>query len=397
MRYASRMQQLAATSSSAWDVHHIAAEMLARGEDAILLTVGDTDFASPSIAVETACLSLSGGRTHYAASAGDRPVRAAIARRHFLQTGQTVDPDQVIVTLGAQNALFTAALCLVEPGDEVIVPEPMYVTYPGTIVSAGAQVVAVPSPAENGFHPDLAALEAAVTRRTRAIFLATPNNPTGAIYTADELAAIGEICMRHDLWLVSDEVYRDLVFEGVHTSPASLPGIGSQTVTIGSLSKSHAMAGWRLGWMIAPLGLAAHAARMTTCTTYGIPTFLQDAAATVLDELPNGLPGMLTTYRRRRDRLSDVLDAAPGLQCHRPAGGMFCMLDVRSTGVSSYEFADGLVRSEGVALLPADEFGPTAVGYLRINLGVSDDRVDEAASRIARYAERLKTLGWAAA
>jgi arginine:pyruvate transaminase len=389
MRYASRTQRLAGKAASSWDMHFIAHDMIARGENAIILTVGDTDFASPEAAVVTAYDSMRRGRTHYTASAGEPSIREAIARRHFQQSGQKVDPDQVLVTIGAQNALFMASACVVEHGSEVIVPEPMYVTYPGTIAAAGGETISIRSPAERGFHPLIDEMEAAVTPRTRAIFLATPNNPTGAVYTSAELSKIGDICKKHDLWLVSDEVYGSLVYEGRHVSPATLPGMAERTVTIGSLSKSHAMAGWRLGWMIAPPELAAYASQLSGYTTYGIPTFIQDAAVVALDSFPDGLPDLKAAYTRRRDRLCDQLNAVPGLSCCRPDGGMFVMLDVRATKRSAYDFAMGLVREHGVATLPADGFGDSATGYLRINLGAADALIDEAAIRIARYATSL--------
>ncbi|MGY4298731.1 aspartate/methionine/tyrosine aminotransferase [Bradyrhizobium sp. i1.4.4] len=257
MRYAPRIQQIAGKASKAWDIHSIAAEKRARGESAILLTVGDTDFASPASSVAAVHESLAAGRTYYTPSAGGRPMREAIARSHARKTGQVIDADQVVVTVGAQNALLTAALCLIEPGDQVLVPEPMYLTYPGTIAAAGGESIGISSPAQNSFHPLINEMEAAIGPRTRAIFLATPNNPTGAVYTAQELSSIAALCQKHDLWLVSDEVYGDLVYEGRHISPSVLPGMAERTITIGSLSKSHAMAGWRLGWMIGPPEIGA--------------------------------------------------------------------------------------------------------------------------------------------
>lgn len=389
MRYATRTDHFAGKASKAWDIHLVAAEKRARGEPIIMLTVGDTDFPSPQAAIVAVHESLAAGRTHYFPSAGGRPMREAIARHHARKTGQTIDADQVVVTIGAQNALLTAALCVVEPGDQVLVPEPMYVTYPGTIGAAGGQIISVRSPATNLFHPLIDEMEAAIGPRTRAIFLATPNNPTGAVYTSEELSAIAALCHKYDLWLVSDEVYGDLVYEGRHVSPASLPGMAERTITIGSLSKSHAMAGWRLGWMVGPRELAHHAGQLAVCSTYGIPGFLQDAAVVALEQFPHGLPELQIAYRRRRDRLCDQIQAASVLSCHWPEGGMFVMLDVRATGLSAYEFAKGLIFQEGVAITPADGFGDSATGYLRISLGVADSEIDEATLRVRRHAERV--------
>nr|WP_249807444.1 aminotransferase class I/II-fold pyridoxal phosphate-dependent enzyme [Bradyrhizobium sp. 30] len=353
------------------------------------MTVGDTDFSSPQAVVTVVHDALAAGRTHYSPSAGGRPIREAIARRHARRTGQSIEAGQVIVTVGAQNALLTAALCLIEPGDQVLVPEPMYLTYPGTIAAAGGETIPVRSPAKSRFHPLIDEMEAAIGPRTTAIFLATPNNPTGAVYTSEELSAIAELCQKHDLWLVSDEVYGDLIYEGRHVSPSVLPGMAERTITIGSLSKSHAMAGWRLGWMICPQELATAAGQLALCSTYGVPTFLQDAAVVALEQFPNGIPELNAAYRRRRDHLCNRMEAISVLSCHRPDGGMFAMLDARATGLSTYDFAKGLVLEEGVAILPADGFGESATGYLRINLGVDDATIDEACVRLARYAERL--------
>ncbi|MBB4423815.1 arginine:pyruvate transaminase [Bradyrhizobium sp. CIR48] len=373
----------------AWEIHQIAIEKRNRGDQVILLTVGNTDFASPKRAIAAVRQNLAAGRTHYSPSAGGRPLREAIARRHTRKTFQAINADQVMVTIGAQNALLTAALCLVEPGDQVLVPEPMYTTYPGTVAAAGGDIVSIRSPPGNRFHPLINEMEAAITPQTRAIFLSTPNNPTGAVYSRDELLAIAALCRNHNLWLVSDEVYGELTYEGQHVSPCVLPGMAERTITISSLSKSHAMAGWRLGWMIGPQELVRHAGNVALCSTYGIPTFLQDAGVVALEQFPNGLPELRAAYRRRRDQFCDYMETVPLLSCYRPEGGMFIMLDARATGLSAYNFAKGLVLQEGVAILPADGFGESATGHLRINLGASDAEIEEAALRLSHFAEQI--------
>lgn len=389
MRFASRMKPATPSQRSSWDIHDVALEMMGKGDDVIVLTVGDSDFASPKAAVDAVGEALARGRTYYTAPAGDPPLRAAIARQQSAMIGREIAPDQVVVTVGAQNALLIAALCLLDPGDEVIVPEPLYSTYPGTLALAGARTIAVASPAENGFHPPAASIAAAVTPRTKAIFLATPNNPTGAVYSQDELRQIGDICKKHDLWLVSDEVYSGIVYEGRHFSAGRLIDIAERTAIIGSLSKSHAMAGWRLGWMVAPPALARHAAKVSTWITFGIPTFIQDAAVVALETQPEGMPELKEAYARRRRLFCDRLMNVPGLVPHWPEGGMFVMLDVRGSGVPAYEYAMGLVREKRVALVPADDFGASAQGYLRVNLGAADELIEEAALRIAEYAFAL--------
>ncbi len=389
MRLASRIRPASPSGRSSWDIHAVAEEMIAKGEEVIVLTVGDSDFASPKAAVDAIADSLARGRTYYTAPAGDDPLRAAIARQQSRLTGREISPEQVIVTVGAQNALHVAALCLLDPGDEVIVPEPLYSTYPGTLGLAGAHMVTVASPAAKDFHPQVDAIAAAVTPRTKAIFLATPNNPTGAVYTQIELRRIGDICKQHDLWLVSDEVYAGIVYEGRHVSAGSLSDIADRTVTIGSLSKSHAMAGWRLGWMLAPLALARQAERVSTWVTFGIPTFIQDAAVVALETQPDGMPELKQAYTRRRQLFCDRLMNVPGIVPLWPEGGMFVMLDVSGSGIPAYEFAMGLVKEKRVATVPSDDFGASAQGYLRINLGAADGLIAEAAARIADYAFAL--------
>ena len=317
MRYATRVDGLGGAEAAAWDIHNEAVERRARGEDVILLSIGDPDFATPAAIVDAAKRSLDQGRTHYAALVGQPALRAAIAASHEQLSGQRVDPSQVVVLAGAQSALFTACQCLLEPGDAVLVPEPMYVTYPATIAAAGADLVRVPLLAESGFHLDLANLAAAVTPTTRAILLNSPHNPTGAVMTRHELEAVAELCRLHDLWLISDEVYATLQYEGDHVAPSSLPGMAERTVTISSLSKSHAMTGWRIGWLIGPPELARHAANLSLCMLYGSPGFIQDAATVALTvDLPE-VAMMRERFRRRRDAVCRRLAGLPGLACAR--------------------------------------------------------------------------------
>ena len=245
MRFSPLVDRIGGPSVAAWDIHAAAVEAFRRGEDVILLSVGDPDFATPEPVTEAAVAALRGGDTHYSDIPGRRHLRASIAAMLSATCGP-LGADNVIVTAGAQNALFCASLCLLSAGDEAIVLEPMYLTYEAALSLTGARLVRVPMPAATGFRPDATAVEAAVTPRTRAIVLTTPNNPTGVVMTRAELEAIASVARRHDLVVIVDEVYALLVFEGEHVSIASLPGMAERTVTIGSLSKSHAMTGWRV-------------------------------------------------------------------------------------------------------------------------------------------------------
>ena len=238
-------------------------------------------------------------------------------------------------------------------------PEPAYATYEAVVGASGARMVSVPLDPGRGFHPDLAALSAAVTRHTRAIWINTPHNPTGAVLTVEEIAAIGELCRRHDLWLVCDEVYEDLAFARPHVSPWSLPGLGERTVVVSSLSKSHALPGFRLGWIIGPPELARHLFDLLLCMTYGSPPFIQDGAlAALAGDLPE-VAALREDYRRRAKLVSGMLKAAPNCRVTEPEGGMFVLFDIARTGLGAPEFAHRLLDREGVAVLPCDGFGPS--------------------------------------
>ena len=294
--------------------------------------------------------------------------------------------DNVAVVPGAQGGLYCAVQCLAGPGDEIIVPEPIYATYEGVVGASGATLVTVPLRPETGFHPDLDALAAAVTPRTRVIWINTPHNPTGAVFTADEIAAIAALCRRHDLWLLSDEVYEDLAFARPHVGAWSLPDMAERTVVVSSLSKSHAMPGFRLGWVVGPPALIRHLFNLLLSMTYGGPAFIQDGALAALTaDLPE-VAALREDYRRRAALMSELLREAPGCRVVPPEGGMFVLLDVRGTGLDSAAFAARLLDAEGVAVLPCDGFGASAAGHLRIALCAPEERLGEAGERIVRFA-----------
>ena len=389
MRFSTLTERIGGEGAAAWDIHIRAVERIRAGNDIILLSIGDPDFDTPADIVKACVDSLHAGNTHYTDLRGEPSLREAIAERHRRMTGQPVEANDVVVFSGAQNGLFAAALCLLDRGDEVIAPEPMYVTYEAVIGVSGATLVPTPLLRETGFHLDLDALAAAVTNKTRAILLNTPNNPTGAVLRIDELEAVAEICRRHDLWLISDEVYSTLTFEREHISPCSLPGMAERTVTVDSVSKSYAMTGWRIGWTVSPPELVPHLARLATCMLYGGPGFTQDAAAHALRHQPEGVAAMREELRARRDLVCKRLDQLPRLECLWPEATMFVMLDIRGTGISAQDFATGLLDRHDVSVLPADAFGPGAKGHVRISLSASRQRLAEACERIAAYADKL--------
>ena len=385
MKYSSRVEGLQGRRTSAWEIHRVAQQAAAKGEDVIVLSVGDPDFATPAPIVERAIDALRGGDTHYSAVSGRDPLRAAIASEHSRMSGVAVAPANVILTAGAQNGVFATSLCLLEAGDEVIVPEPMYLTYEACVRAAGATLVPVPVDPARAFHLDCDALERAVTSRTKAIFFATPCNPTGVVMPRADLERIARVACEHDLWVLSDEVYADLTFEREHVSIMSLPGMAERTVTLGSLSKSHAMAGWRVGWAIGPTQLIEHMGRLALAMLYGLPGFIQQAALTALQEKARIVDEMREIYRRRRDVVFEHLSRIPRLRCLLPEAGMFMMVDVSGTGLDTMDFTWRRFRAQGVSVLDASAFGETANGFVRLGFVVDEARLAEACKRIAAF------------
>jgi arginine:pyruvate transaminase len=389
VRFSPLVDRIAGEETGAWRVHAEGMRRREAGHDVIFLTVGDPDQAAPVAVVDATIEALRRNRTGYSPIIGYPQVRAAVAERMQRRTGRPCSADNVVLTPGTQGGLFCALNCLAGPGDEVILPEPIYGPYAGVIGASGARMVNVPLSAEKGFHPDLDSLARAVTPRTRVIWINSPHNPTGAVLTADEIAGIAELCRQHDLWLVSDEVYEDLAFTRPHVSPWSLPDMAERTIVASSLSKSHAMAGFRFGWVIGPPALSRHLFDFLLCMYFGGPAFIQDGALAALgSELPE-MAALRETYRRRALLLSSILAQAPTCRALPPEGGMFVLFDVRSSGLGAEDFARELLLREDVALLPCDGFGPSAIGHLRIALTAPEPRLEEAGRRIVRFAHTL--------
>ena len=387
MQYSPLVKRIAGEGADAWLIHYEARRALERGEDVILLSVGDPDLDTPAPVLDRAIERLRAGDTHYTPATGREHLREAIARAHRARSGQPVEADNVIFLAGAQNALFVVSMCIAAPGDEVIAIEPLYPSYPATLEVSGARMVRVTSPAERGFRVDLAAIEASITPRTRAIFFATPNNPSGVILSEADLAVIGELARRHSLWVVADEVYAGLAPGGrVPSLAARLP---EQCVTLGSLSKSHAMPGWRAGWLVGPTQLVIHAEAMAQCMLFGLPGFVQEAAVTALGMADEAESRIREYCAGRRDILIAGLQGLRGVRCCVPDAGMFSLVDVRGTGLSGYDFMCELYKTERVSVLDGGAFGKETRGFVRVCYATDEDLLRRALERIRRFVDRL--------
>jgi aspartate/methionine/tyrosine aminotransferase len=382
------VERIAGEGADAWRIHYAARAAEERGEDVIVLSIGDPDLDTPAPALERAIERLRAHDVRYTPAAGRPAVRAAIAAAHAQRTGQPVTAANAIFLSGAQNALFTASLCIAGAGDEVLALEPLYPSYPATIRASGATLKRVPAPPERGFRIDLAALEAAIGPRTRAFFFATPNNPSGVILNEDELARIGDLAQRHDLWLVVDEVYAGLAPRGrVPGLAAKLP---DRVVTVSSLSKSHSMPGWRAGWLVGPERLVKHAESLAMCMLFGLPGFIQEAAVAALAASEAAEARVRDLCNARRDLLIEGLRGLAGVRCSVPEAGMFALLDVRGTGLTGDRFMRGLFETERVSVIDGGAFGEGTSGFVRLCFAAGEAELAAAVLRIRRYANSLE-------
>jgi arginine:pyruvate transaminase len=387
MKFSPLVERVAGESVDAWLIHGAAREAQQRGEDVIVLSIGDPELETPAPVLERAIERLRAGDIRYTPAAGRRELRAAIAAEHLRRTGQAVGAENVIFLSGTQNALFTASMCIAESGDDVLALEPLYVSYPATIRASGARLVRVSAPAAQGFRPDLEKLEAAITPRTRALFFATPNNPSGVILNDEELTVIGELARRHSLWIVADEVYAGLAPGGrVPSLAARLP---EQVLTVGSLSKSHSMPGLRAGWLVGPAQLVKHAEALAMCMLFGLPGFIQEAAITAL-QVSDEIEARVRDFcAARRDLLLAGLEGVAGIRCSVPDAGMFTLIDVRATGLTGNEFMHALYRAERVSVIDGAAFGAETRGFVRLCFATDEATLREAVVRIRRFAGTL--------
>ncbi|MBL4916200.1 pyridoxal phosphate-dependent aminotransferase [Szabonella alba] len=391
MKHAAILDRLAGLGGAKWQVHFRARELRAEGRDVIELTIGEPDVPTPPELVEVAARSMRDGRTGYSNGRGEAGLLRGLAARYSARRGHEIGTDRILCFPGTQTVLYTVLTGLTGPGDEVLIGDPMYATYEGLIAATGARMVPVPLRAENGFRMTAADLAARITPATRVIFLNSPHNPTGAVLSRADLAGIGELARLHDLWILSDEVYEDLVFDGApFASPLDLPELADRVVVASSISKSHAAPGFRSGWCVAPEGLTAALLPLSETMLFGNQPFIADMTAQALMQPPTVADGMRARFAARADMIADRLEGVAGLRVHRPQAGMFALLDVSAITPDGEAFAMALLESTGVAAMPGGSFGETLRGWLRLSLTQPDAVIAVACDRIAEFASGPK-------
>src|SRR3954466_10105144 len=366
-------------------------DILATMDDVISLGVGEPDFDTPERIVAAGVRSLHNGRTHYTSNYGTIELRRALSAHLERRYGVAYDPEtELLITVGASEAVDLALRATCDPGDEVILHEPSYVAYVPAIVFAGGNVVRVPTRFEDDFALDPAAVEAAITSRTKALFLGYPCNPTGAVLPPEVQEELARIAVRHDLLVYSDEIYDRLAYGTYHHRPmSSLPGMRERTILMGGFSKAYAMTGWRVGWLAAPAAILEGILKVHQYGIMSAPTFAQDAALVALTEGEPDVQRMLGEYDRRRRLVVDGFNAM-GLETFEPRGAFYAFPRITSTGLDSETFARRLLEEERVAVVPGSAFGPSGEGHVRACYATSYERLEEALRRMARFVERTR-------
>jgi arginine:pyruvate transaminase len=390
MRYAPVTERLAGLGGAKWQVHAKARAMKHAGEQVIELTIGEPDVATPPELIEAAARAMEDGRTGYSNGHGEAGLLRALAARYSARRGRRFTPDNILTLPGTQTTLYAVLNALVTAGDEVLLGDPLYATYEGLVASTGATLVRVPLRPENGFRMTVADVAARITPRSRVLFLNTPHNPTGAVLRRDEIAALGELARQHDLWILSDEVYEELVFDTVpFASPLDFPELAERSIAACSISKSHAAPGFRAGWCVGPAEFIQRLLPLSETMLFGSQPFIADMTAVAVAEPSPVAAGMRERFARRAGLIADRLHDVAGLRVHRPEAGMFALIDVRATGMSGEDFALALLEQQKVAVMPGESFGEALKGWLRVSLTQPDEMIALACDRIAAFAAKM--------
>lgn len=387
MKYAAITQRLRGLGGEKWAMSHAARARAEAGLPVINLTIGEPDVGTPPELIAAAHRAMLAGRTHYSNGRGETVLLQALARRYSERLGRPFGTERFLCLPGTQTALHLALTTICEPGDEVLVSDPMYATYEALIRAPGAVPVTARLRPDLNFRLQATDLEPLVTPRTRAILINTPHNPTGAVLRPPDLAAILDLAARHDLWVLSDEVYGDLTHDGT-PAPSALadPAHEARVIAVASISKSHAAPGFRAGWLVASAAFCDRALPVSETMLFGSQPFIADMTAQALQGPPVLARAMAARMANRARLLAEGLAGTPGLHLHRPEAGMFALLDHRAVEPDSLTFARRLFEATEVAVMPGASFGAALQGWARLALNQSDADTAEGAARIRAFA-----------
>jgi len=387
-KIASRIAQL--TGEGALAVFTRAKELEKAGRSIIHLELGEPDFHPAAPVVDALRAAVAEGRDRYVATRGIPPLRSAIA--DYLKRTRRLDvsAEQVLVAPGCKMALALAMMALIEPGDEVLYPDPSFPIYPSFTRGLGAKAVPYALREENKFQPDLAEIAAKITPKTRMLIFNSPNNPTGTVFTDTVIAQIAELAKKRDLWVIADEIYARILFKGEYKSIWALPGMAERTVIIDGFSKSFAMTGWRLGYAVAQKHVIDALDMLVLNTFTCTAEFSQVAAIEALRDSTNAVPAMVEEYRKRRDLFVEKLNRIPGFRCLSPDGAFYAWVNIEETGVSAEEVQRVLLEEAGVAGIAGAAFGAEGKNYLRFSLVSATHLLEDALERIQRVSSRWR-------
>jgi len=386
MQYAAVTDRLSGLGSDKWVLSAAANQRRLAGLEVINLTIGEPDVPTPDTLIDAACRAMKAGRTGYSNGRGESNLLEALSTRYSTKVHRHISPDRFLCLPGTQTALHLVLSALCDPGCEVILGDPMYATYEGLIRFSGATPVPVTLKPEHKFHLQDTDIEVKITPRTRAILLNTPHNPTGAVLTPAELNAICALAEKHDLWVISDEVYGDLTHgDAVYTPALANPAYEDRVITTASISKSHAAPGFRSGWICGPAAFCTRALPLSETMLFGSQPFIADMTAEAVASPPTLAHAMAARMANRAAIIHAALDGVAGMHVHRPQAGMFALVDIRALSSDSQSFALALLAATGVAMMPGASFGAALEGWLRVALNASDADTSEACRRILAF------------
>jgi aspartate aminotransferase len=389
LKLARRMENLG--TETAFEVLAKARKLEAQGKNIVHLEIGEPDFPTPPNIVEAAQKAIRDGFTHYTPAGGLMPARQAVADWIRRTYEVDVQPEQVVMVPGSKNVLLFTILALIDEGTEAIVPDPGYPIYESLVTMAGGKAVPIALRERNDFRLDVEELKGKITPRTRLIVINAPHNPTGGVLSHKDLEAIAELAQRHDLYVLSDEVYGQITYDGLHPSILTVPGMVDRTIYSDGLSKAYAMCGWRLGFAVAPLPLAQRMETLMINSSSCAAAFTQMAAIEALSspESDRAVEAMVAEFKRRRDVVVDRLNAIPGVRCHKPLGAFYVFPNITGTGQNERELADRMLYEGGVAVLPGTSFGEMGKGFIRLSYANSVEQIEEGVRRMRGVLEKI--------